>query len=253
MIGLRVLEMVKVFGKNETAIRMSLSRAVKAGVLINSKQDNEVYYTLTYQGKKAISLWNEGAINFWKRYRLRNSGWDNKWHFINVDFLEGKKDVKAEFLDKLGQYGYAQINTNTWITPFLQDKEVLGLIKEYGMGDAVVEIHGEMKIHKDMSRFLDEIFGIGKLKIKYRGFTGAYEGKLAKISKVYKDKDFIDNGLALPFLQELGWSFFNIASEDSVLPKEVLPVWEGDKAAYIMKESRKMLVEAANKYFERYE
>ena len=248
-----LLEIMKVFGKNETAIRMSLSRAAKAGVLTNSKQDNEVYYTLTHEGKKAITLWNEGVIHFWNRYRLRNSDWDKSWYFINVDFTESKKSIKSEFLDKLEQFGFAQINIKTWISPYHQYEEVLALIKEYDLDDGVVEIYGEMKIHKDIKRFLDEVYGIGKLKTKYREFIDTYETRLAEISKVYKDEDFINNGQALPMLHELGWCFFGIASEDAVLPKEVLPVWEGDKAACVMRELRKMLLEAAYKYLEKFE
>lgn len=248
-----LIEIMKVFGKNETAIRMSLSRAVKAGVLSNSKQDNEVYYTLTPQGKHAINLWNEGVIHFWKRYKLRNSGWNNKWHFINADFLEGRKDIRAEFLDKLEQCGYVQINTSTWISPYLQGEDVWGLIKEYGMDEGVVEIYGEMKIHRDMNRFLEDVYGIGRLKIMYREFIDAHEGKLDEIRNMCEDRNFINNGLALPILHELGWNFFETASEDALLPKELLPEWEGDRAAYIMRESRIMLLEATNRYFEKFE
>lgn len=248
-----LLEIIKVFGKNETAIRMSLSRAAKAGVLTNSKQDNEVYYTLTNEGKKAIRLWNEGVAHFWKRYKLRNSGWDKNWYFINFDFKESKKNIRPEFLDKLEQLGFAQININTWISPYHQNEEVRELIGEYGLDDGVVEIYGEMKIHKDMNRFIDEVYGIRKLKTKYKEFIDTYKSRLVEISKIYEDKDFVNNGLALPILQELGWSFFETSSLDAVLPKEVLPEWEGDKAAYIMRELREMLLEASYRYLEKFE
>lgn len=247
-----LLEIMKVFGKNETAIRMSLSRAMKAGMLTNSKQDNEVYYTLTYEGKMAIRLWNEGVIHFWKRYKFRYSGWGKKWYFINVDFTDGRKDKRVEFSEKLKGYGFAQIDTNAWLSPYHQHEEVGELIRYYGFEDRVVEICGKMKINKDMNRFLNEVYGIEKLKAKYNGFIDTYERKLPGISKAYEDKDFINNGSALPILHELGWRFFGIASEDAVLPNEVLPEWEGDKAASIMKELRKMLLEAAYKYLEKY-
>ena len=248
-----LLEIMKVFGKNETAIRMSLSRAMKAGVLINSKQNNEVYYTLTNEGKNAIELWNNIMIQYWKRYKLRNSDWDKSWHLIIINFMESKKNVKQEFLDRLEQYGFAQIKTNTWISPYHQNEDMYELINKYSFDKEVVEILGEMKIHKDMNIFLEEVYGIEKLKTKYSIFIDTYDRRLTEINKLYEDKDFINNGLALPILQELGWNFFNIVSADCVLPKELLPEWDGDKAAYIMKELREKLLKAVYEYLGKFE
>ncbi len=247
-----LLEILKVFGKSETAIRMSLSRAVKAGLLINNKYNNEVSYALTLEGKKAIIHWNEGVMQFFKRYQLRSSKWDNKWYFINVEFIEDSRDIKAEFIDKLQQRGFAQINTNTWVTPYHQYEEVWKLIEKYSFEDRIVEIHGEMKIHKDMNKFLNDIYSIEKLKTAYQGFADTYGSKLQEIRQLCKEQTFVDQGLAFPILHGLGWSFFNIATDDAVLPRQILPEWEGDKAALIMKESRELLLEATYRYLEKF-
>ena len=248
-----LLEIMKVFGKSETAIRMSLSRAVKTGLLTNSKHDNEVYYALTPEGRNSIVHWNEGVMYFWKRYQLRSSEWDGKWYFINVEFTEDTKDSKAEFLDKLQQLGFAQVNTNTWATPYHQYEGVWKLIEKYGFADGIVEVHGEMKIHKDMDKFLDDIYGIKKLKAAYQNFADSHNSKLQEIKQLYREDAFVENGSALPILHELGWNFFKIASGDAVLPKHILPEWEGDRAALVMKELREMLLEAANKYLEKFD
>ena len=247
-----LLEILQVFGKSETAIRMSLSRAVKGGLLSNNKDANEVSYALTPEGKKAILHWNEGVMHFFKRYVLRNSPWDNKWYFINAEITAATKDNKAEFLDKLQQLGFAQVNTYTWVTPYYQYEEVWDLIRKYHFTDAIVEIHGEMKIHKDMNKFLNDIYHIEKLKTAYRSFIDTYSGKLQEIRQLYKEPSFVENGLALPILNELGWSFFSIASDDAALPRQILPEWEGDQAALLMRELRGLLLEATYVYFEKF-
>lgn len=247
-----LLEILGVFGKSETAIRMSLSRAVKSGLLLNSRIDNEIVYSLTSQGKASIALWNEGVISFWKRYRLRNSDWNNMWYFINIEFAGDNKERKAEFLDKLQQQGFAQLNTNTWVTPYHQHDDLWGLIEKYDVKNAVTEIYGEMRIHKDMDKFLDDTFAIKKLKISYQKFIDDFGRKLTELKLQAGTGDFIEKGLALPSLHELGWNFFGIASDDAVLPKQILPEWEGDKAALIMKEMRELLSDASYKYLERF-
>jgi phenylacetic acid degradation operon negative regulatory protein len=212
-----------------------------------------VTYALNTEGKKFIELWNEGAMNLVERYEFRNFKWDNKWHFLNIDFPKDKNDSKAEVIDNLEQYRFAQINTNTWVTPYHQYEKILKLIKDYNLSDGIIETHGEMTIHKDMNTFLDEVFSIKKLKPLYEQFISIYSDKLIETKQIYKESDFVNAGLALPILHELGTHFFNIASDDTVLPKQILPEWEGDKAAVIMKNLREMLLEAAYEYFKKFD
>ncbi|HOM43465.1 MAG TPA: PaaX family transcriptional regulator C-terminal domain-containing protein [Bacillota bacterium] len=247
-----LLAILKAFDKNETAIRMSLSRAVKSGFLINSKVAGEVVYTLSPMGKQAIKLWNQGVISYWKRYRLRRQPWDGKWHIINIEFSDDKKQ-RQEIIDKLEQYGFVLINANTWISPYYQKDEVDELIKEYNLEKRIVEIHGEIKLRREIDGFIESIYCLDGLGKKYGEFVSTYAEKLQQIKEVYKDSRFIDSGKALPLLHELGWHFFNIASDDAVLPMQLRSHWEGDEAADLMSELREMLMEASMKFFEKLE
>ncbi len=247
-----LLNILKVFDKSETAIRMSLSRAVKLGFLENSKHKNEVVYTLSDQGKQSVELWNEGVTSFWKRYKRRNLHWDRKWYLINIEFSDDKKQ-RIEIIDKLQQLGFALINTNTWICPFYQNAELNEVVERYNLKTGLVEIFGEMNIRKDTNDFLDEVYNLVVLKDRYRDFISTYETKLLKTKEISKEEEFINSGQALPLLHELGWQFFSIASEDLVLPKQLLPHWEGDEAAIIMKEYRELLIEASWKFLDRFE
>jgi phenylacetic acid degradation operon negative regulatory protein len=248
-----LLEIMQIFGKNESAVRMSLSRAVKAGLLTNSKIDNEIYYSLTPDGKKSIIYWNEGVTHFFGRYQFRNSPWDGKWDIFNIEFTEDVKDNKTVFIDKLLQLGFAQINTNTWITPYHQNEDIRKLINEYHLEDKIIEIHGEMKIHRDQEKFLDDIYGIERLRSGYCSFINTYSEKLPEIKQQLLAPDFVNNGLALPLLHSIGFSFFDTASEDPALPRQLLPEWEGDKAVEIMKELRDLLLQATYSYLEKFD
>ncbi|MDF2890550.1 MAG: phenylacetic acid-responsive transcriptional repressor [Clostridia bacterium] len=247
-----LLEIIKVFDKSESAIRMSLSRAVKAGILSNAKQDNEVIYSLTDLGRKSIHLWNEGVQSFWKRFNLRNSSWDGKWYILNIEFQEDKKQ-RMEISDNLQQLGFTILNTNTWICPYNQSKEIRGLATKFGLETAIVEFFGEMTVGKDMQQFLDDTYKLDILKSKYKAFIHVYGEKLKQTKEICEEHSFIDRGQGLPLLHELGWNFFNIASEDPVLPKQLYPFWEGDEAAALMKELREVLLEASWQYLEKFE
>ena len=247
-----LLNILKAFDKNETAIRMSLSRAVKSGFLVNSKEGSEVVYTLSDMGKQSIELWNEGVINLWKRYKLRQQPWDGKWYFVNIEFSDDKKQ-KAEVIDKLQQLGFALINTNTWLCPYYQKDEINEAIDKFKLKTGVVEIYGEMNIRKDVDEFLEEVYQLDALKERYKEFISTYETKVIQIKELCKEEQFVSSGQALPLLHELGWQFFSVALDDAVLPKQLFPYWEGDVAASVMKEYRELLLDASWKFLDKFE
>lgn len=81
-----LLEIMKTFGKSESATRMSLSRTVKAGILVNQNIEKEVNYSLAANGKHAVDIWNNEIRRFWKRYVQRHQPWEKKWHLLNLNF-----------------------------------------------------------------------------------------------------------------------------------------------------------------------
>lgn len=246
-----LLNILKVFNKNETATRMSLSRAVKSGILINSKEEGETLYTLSDLGKQSIELWNEGIINFWKRYELRHQLWNGKWYLINIEFSSNKTQ-KAETIDQLEQLGFVLINTNTWICPYYQKNEVDEILEKCGIKTGVIEIFGEMNIRNEFNCFLNETYHLDALTAKYKDFISIYETKLIQVKELYKDDQFIKSGEALTLLHEMGWHFFSIACDDAVLPEQIFPHWEGDAATNIMKDLRKLLIDASWKFLDNY-
>ncbi len=241
-----LLEIMKAFGKNETAVRMSISRATKAKILKNVRVGNEVSYTLTENGKDAIGTWNEGAMNFWNRYQLRNKEWDGKWYLLNIDFKEDAREVRPNVNDELKQLGFATISTNAWISANHLPEQISGLIKAYGLEGNTIEVYGDMKV-LDINQFVNEQFKIKALKTAYTDFINRYKDKLNEKT------DFSNPEMALPLLHELGWNFFNIASEDPALPRNLIATWEGDEAAALMRELRKIILQSTNQYLEKFD
>lgn len=246
-----LIEFMKPFGKNETTTRMALSRAIKIGLLINSRQDNEVFYSLTSEGKEYIMQWQEWVRNLQKRYKLRNSEWNNKWYSINIEFNNNKSN-KALFIEKLEENGFVQINTNIWLSPYKQQEIMEQLADRYDLLENLIETYGEMKIHKEMKKFLEEVYDLQNLRNLYQQFINTSKDKLIEIKELCKEPSFVDSGAFLPMLQKVGFKFFNIASLDAVLPKQLLPEWEGDKAALLLLEIRQVVFEAMHRYFNKF-
>ena len=248
-----ILEIMKAFGKSETATRMALSRTVKAGILINQNVDSEVCYSLAPVGKESISTWNQGIYQFWKRYALRNKPWDKKWYLLNLEFGEKHKEDRAVMLERLQQIGFGVLNTNTWITPYYQPDEIQKFIMEFNVGKGLVEMHGDMIIHQDGFSFVEEVFDFKKLEKLYKNFIETFGEKFEETKKISEEKWFIDNGHALPLLHAIGWEFFFIATVDAAIPKSLYPEWAGDEAALLMRDFRSIILEATTKYLGKFD
>ncbi len=248
-----LLEIMKAFGKSESAIRMSLSRTVKAGVLTNYNVGSEVYYQLAPNGKEAIMAWNEGMEHFWKRYALRNKPWDRKWHLLNLEFGEQHRENRADILERLKQIGFGVLGINTWITPYYQPYEVQKILAEFGINTSAVEMHGDLIIGQEVGSFLDNIFGPRELEKLYKNFINIFTEKYEITKKIAREHWFIEEGRSLPLLHAIGWEFFYIATQDAALPKVLYPEWAGDKAAQLMIDFRRILLAAATEYLGKFE
>lgn len=247
-----LLEIMRAFGKSESATRMSLSRTVKAGILVNQNIDNEVYYSLASGGKKAIDIFNDEIKHFWKRYARRNSPWDSKWHLVNLELGEAQKDARNEVSERLKALGFGLLAANTWISPYYQYEGISEIISEFDLSKNMLELVGEMKVHQDRASFVESIFHIRKLEDPYIKFIKTFETQYEEIKKVYREEAFINEGKALPLMHALGWEFFFIAAEDAALPKALWPNWAGDEAVRLMAEFRKILLEAASGYLAKF-
>jgi len=248
-----LIQLMKVFGKSETATRMALSRTVKAGILINKNDACEVNYTLDTSGKEAINTWNEEMQQFWKRYNLRNKLWDKKWYLVNLEFGEVNKENRSTILEKLRQNGFGILSTNTWISPYYQSNKVQTILAESSINTRAVEMYGDMTIYEDIASFVDKVFHLKELEKPYANFINIFSEKFEETEKLSREKWFVEGGHSLPLLHALGWEFLSIAIDDATLPKALYPAGDGDTAAQLMIEFRRILLEATIKYLGKFD
>lgn len=248
-----LIEIMKTFGKSESAIRMSLSRTVKAGILVNQNIENEVHYSLAADGKNAILIWNNEIKRFWQRYALRHQPWDQHWHLLNLNFTEDNRDLRSDVIERLKQIGYGLLSTNTWISPYNQLKEIEDLFKEFNISKSSVEMHGKITIYQDRESFMESVFHMKNIEEQYKNFVESFKAQFEETKGIYQQEAFVLEGKALPLMQALGWEFFFIAAEDAALPLALHPFGAGDEAARLMREYRFILLDATRKYLGKFE
>ena len=246
-----ILKAMRLFDKNESAVRMALSRALKSGLFENCRKGNEVYYFPTGAGKIYLRTYENEVESFIRRLQLRNSQWDGMWHVLSLFYpLDILSDKKKALVKNLQRFGFAKISGDVWISPYNMSEELLSIQSEFETICTNCMFQGEMTIKNDIKGFTEKLFKTNELMQSYRDFINHYEVRLEALEETINTGHPIESDFAIPLYYEIGLSFFNFSLNDPLLPKELLPEWEGDKAASIMMKIIGILVPCVKSYFE---
>lgn len=240
----KIFQLLEPFQKNETAIRMGLSRELQNGVLINRREAGEVVYGLTEIALAGFKYWMKTMGLNQQKTQLQYQKWDGWWRLL---FISKEAEIKSDndnFYDLLKQFGFGSLNRNVWLSPYNYREEIIRLAPESNGGPKLYFFESRFADEKSGKDLASEVWPIVKLNESYRQF-------LALIQEQAKTSDYNahrgEGGL--PLLHRIGLEFFEIVREDPHLPKELLPEdWLGFKAALVFKNLREEILPLANQF-----
>jgi phenylacetic acid degradation operon negative regulatory protein len=235
----KIFNILLPFQKNETAIRMGLSRGVKNGLLVNVKKNNEVYYQLTQQAIEALKYWGLTLAAFQQRIPLQQAIWNERWNI--VFFTESCPDGLDHALKKLG---YGNWNNQMWISPYDLSGEVASLAIKHDSGKLLFQFRGELTGGVKQGDIVAQVWNVKDLNKKYARFIAELESEAGSL-----DKEAFNGGKVLPFLHQHGLKLFELIQEDPQLPLQLLsPSWQGLNALDRFMSIRTELLHIANRY-----
>lgn len=126
----KIFSILDPFAKNETAIRMGLSRGVQNGLLVSEKRGNTVYYRITDGAVRSFDHWQNTLAQFRAGIPLQLSGWDREWSILCLD-TAGDRKSPGEFTEYLRQLGYGGLSSSLWISPYDLSARTGELAKRY--------------------------------------------------------------------------------------------------------------------------
>ena len=236
----KIFLLMKSFEKNEASIRMGLSRAVKAGILKNVRENNKVYYEITETGLKNIEDTRNIFHLYSRKISFKNNGWNNYWCTINIqsDCSNEKREEFSEYISKLG---FAQINRGSFIYPFDLSKDVQLKIEELKIEDSVYVFLSRFSYYQNASKIINKLWNISEINKGYFEFITKYPPTITLTS--------IGESNLIPFCHSFTYDFNEIIKIDPVLPQEFLGTnWEGDKALRMVDYFNKTLVGPTKEY-----
>jgi phenylacetic acid degradation operon negative regulatory protein len=239
----KIFKLLQPFGKNETTIRMGLSREVKGETLVNEREGGEVVYRLTDAALAGFKHWMSVMDHARSKILLQSSPWDGRWRIAAVRGDDGSGPVPTELRELLLRFGYGKLNRDTWISPY--DRRA-NLEAELGSTASalprLVWFECAPEGEADRSRLAAEVWPVADIGRRYRSFLGALAGETAAEG----------DGRELPILYRLGLEYFEIAQDDPRLPLALLPPdWAGPEAASAFGKLRGELLPAGQAFVDR--
>ncbi len=239
----KLLYLMKSFDKNETAIRMGLSRAVKAGILKNIREGDRVFYEIQENGQKNIEEWKELKQSFWKKISLRKNGWNGYWCIV-IEDIPGNMEERIRFVEYIKKLGFGRLGRGCYIHPYDLSKDVESAAEELNLTKYTKVFISRLASFYNIHDLVREIWDIEDVKRKYMEFTVQYPLALSPWNSM-EDK-------LVAFCHNFIHEFTEIMKADPVLPTEMLgPNWEGDNALRLLDQFNKTIVPKTKDYVER--
>lgn len=235
----KILKILEPFKKNETAVRMGLSRGVQNGLLVNVKKEHEVYYQLTDLAIQSLKHWGKTMRTFQQRVTLQKEAWSGKWNIIY--FLV---TVTDELAYSLRQLDYGALEKHLWISPYDFSKEILALAGEKGLSNSMYLFRSELIGNRQPGEIVSEVWPVEELNKKYIQYITDLKKAIKEL-----DTEFLQGGAILPFLHQYGLRIFEIMQDDPQLPLQLLPPdWSGIQATQLFTSTREQLLPKANAF-----
>ncbi|MBP2652517.1 MAG: hypothetical protein H6Q73_86 [Firmicutes bacterium] len=240
----KIFQVLVPFQKNESAIRMGLSREIRNGMLINKKHNNETYYHLTDKAINSFKHWIKTMDYNQQMMKYQLSDWNGTWNILMLHNSNAEKDYWDELIQTLSRLKFGNLDKNIWISPYHIPSQIEFLQKKYQLDKNLFLFESCLNTANTPTDLAKKIWPIKKLGTRYNQY-------LDSLSTVvyYSDTKVRLNGDELPLLYSYGLKLFEIVQDDPRLPIQVLPSdWLGIEAVKKFTELRSKLLPKAYEY-----
>lgn len=125
----------------------------KQGMIDIEYRGNQMYFSLTSEGKKKASRYKIDELKIEKARK-----WDKKWRVLIFD-IEDKQKIKREALrGKLKQLGLYQLQKSVWVCPYNFKKEMQILREFFGLDSREMKVIDASDIEDDAA--VKKFFGL---------------------------------------------------------------------------------------------
>ena len=232
------------FGLSPQAIRSSVSRMCRAGLLKVRHAGRKSYYSLTKNGHNLLT---KGAQRIFYR---KNTDWDGTWNLVVYSIPERRRQARDRLRVELMWMGYGPLSTATWISPHDLSKEVERLAKKLKIKKYMQIFRSKHLGCSNQKTIISRCWVLDRIHKRYADFITEHRAKIDERREHLKNGEDIDPSEFFTERFKLIHEYRRLPYFDPDLPEDLLPKnWLRSQASALFYEYHEILAEKANNYF----
>ncbi|MEV4061985.1 PaaX family transcriptional regulator [Nonomuraea dietziae] len=215
-----VIDVFARLGLSEEAVRSTLTRMVKRGLLERHRQGRKVYFGLTEHAAEVLEdgrrrIWETGAVN---------NGWDGTWTVVGFSLPDSRRSTRHDLRSQLVWAGFGLLQSGLWIAP--GTKDVAGVLAPLELGDHVTVLTARAFKPTEAADLVRKAFDTEQVAGRYRAFLDRWD--------TGDPLPAAPDDLARQLLLHNDW--LQLVRQDPHLPAEHLPDdWPAIRAEHVFR------------------
>ncbi len=229
-----VVRLMAALGVEEPAVRSSISRLKRRGLLDARRVDGVAGYALTEVAQEILA---DGDARIFGRRRAEES---DGWLLVVFSVPESERDKRHQLRSQLTRLGFGTVAPGVWVAPGHLADEAAEVLGRRGLAGYVELFRGAHlgAVREQVARWWD----LDQLHARYAEFLDRQEPVRARVDP---DQSFADYVRLLTDWRRLPYA-------DPGLPLDLLPAdWNGARAADLFGELSERLADPAHDHARR--
>jgi phenylacetic acid degradation operon negative regulatory protein len=217
-----IIRLMAELGVDDPAVRSSISRLKRRGILEADKAGGVAGYALSAQARTIL---DEGDRRIFQR---RQATVAEGWLLAVFSVPEAERGKRHQLRSRLAWLGFGTVSAGVWIAPAHLFDETRDVLERHGLTGYVDLFRGDHLAFAEVTRQVPQWWDLTRLQGRYDDFLTRYGPMLAGYRGRHSydaQQAFVDYAAALTDWRRLPYSDPGLAPE--VLP----PGWNGSRAA----------------------
>jgi phenylacetic acid degradation operon negative regulatory protein len=164
-----VIEVLGRVGLGEHAVRTSLNRMVKRGLLERHRQGRKMYFALSAH---AVEVLEDGRKRIW-RTGVVNRNWDGRWTLVGFSLPEDWRRERHDLRSRLIWAGFGPLQNGLWVAPGLVD--VAAVVAGLGLEAHIRVFGGSVLPPTEVRDVLEQAFDVPAMAARYQAFLDRWD------------------------------------------------------------------------------
>jgi phenylacetic acid degradation operon negative regulatory protein len=234
-----LVKLMACVGVDESAVRSSISRLKRRGLLLAEERGGSAGYALS---ERAGLVLREGDRRIFERPR---DGGDDDWVLAVFSVPESERAKRHQLRRTLSWLGFGTVASGVWIAPAHLGPEAADALQRGELSKYVDLFRGEYLAFRPEREQVARWWDLDELERMYEDFVAGYKPVLTRWRRRRRD----DDAVAFADYVQVVTHWRRLPFLDPGLAPDLLPAdWRGTRAADIFFELNRRLAPAAQRY-----